>query len=300
MVLSACGSEHVGPSAGTTTARTTTATASPALRAAADAARLLAAFGPPPGATRAGPLKVPSPFGAGPAGGTRTQWYRVPGRWQAVYGWFLAHPPAGLAWAGDGMSSQRCTGSAGNCVTTRYVWYSRPPVPGVLTQRWLEISVAGGGAGLAAVRVDAVDIWLPARPAGERIPAAAKVVTITPVRGVGPVTSARPVTITNPATVARIAAVVDGLPVFPPGARSCPAFQGQSMRLTFRAATAGPVLAVIQGDTGGCGTVSVTINDRQMPALGAATTMQQQVLAIAGLHWPGFPRSVASSQAGAR
>ena len=61
------------------------------------------------------------------------------------------------------------------------------------------------------------------------------------------------------------------------------------MRLTFRAAVGGPALAVIQGDTGGCGGVSVTINGRPMPALGAAATMQRQVLAIAGVVWPGFP-----------
>jgi hypothetical protein len=294
VVLSACGSEHVGPSAGTTTTRTTTATESPATHAAVDAASLLAAFGPPPGATRTGPLAVSVLAGAPAAPAspelvTRTQWYRVPGRWQAVYGWFLAHPPTGLTRAGDGMASQRCTGAAGSCVTTRYVWYSRPPVPGVLTQRSLEISVAGDGAGLAAVRVDAVDVWVPARPASERIPASAKVVTITPVRGIGPVTGARPVTITDPATVARIAAVIDSLPVFPPGSYNCGMDQGRGMRLTFRAAAGGPMLAVIQGDYGGCGTVSVTINGRPMPALGAALTMQQQVLAIAGVQWPGFP-----------
>ena len=189
------------------------------------------------------------------------------------------------------MASQRCAGSAGSagsCVTTRWVVFSRPAVPGVLTRRQLEVSVAADGAARAAVRVDAVEEWLPPKPAGERIPASADVVTITPVQGLGPATGARPVTITNPAAVARIAAVIDGLPLFPPGSYSCPMDRGQAMRLTFRAAAGGPALAVIQSDSAGCRTVSVTINGRPMPALGPAAAMQRQVLAIAGVRWPGF------------
>jgi hypothetical protein len=95
-------------------------------------------------------------------------------------------------------------------------------------ERSLIVSVAAGGAGITAMRVDADVTWLPPKPAAERIPAAAKVVTITPLPGTplpGIGSAARapgaqhlwPVTITSPATVAGIAAVVDGLPRFPPG-----------------------------------------------------------------------------------
>jgi hypothetical protein len=323
VAVAGCGTQHAGmaTAAGTTVTRTTAVTAqSPEQRAAAEAASLLAAFRPPPGAARSGRLAVSSLAQApdvplSPDLVTRTEWYRVPGKWQAVFAWILAHPPGGLTLAGSGGvqvvrgaggglrigpgSQAPCrfiappvpaSGPSAACFGGWDVEFSRSPVPGVLAQGLLEISVAGDGNGRAAVRVDAVDIWIPAKPAGERIPVSAKVVTIAPVWGVGPVTAARPVTVTNPATVARIAAVIDDLPVFPPGTvMSCPMFQGRGMRLTFRASAGGPVLAVIQGDTSGCGTVSVTINGRSMPTLSDATAMQQQILAIAGAHWPGFP-----------
>lgn len=303
VAVAGCGTRHAGMARTPATGTTVVTVQSPRQRAAADAASLLTTFRPPPGTARSGRLAV-SPLAQAPDVPmspdlvSRTQWYQAPGQWQAVYAWILAHPPTGLAPAGSGTLSQAsCTvveppdphPGSGSCVTMRDVEFSRPPVPGALAQRWLEISVAGDGPGRAAVRVDAVDVWIPARPAGEQIPASAKVVTIAPAWGVGPATSARPVTITDPATVARIVTVVDGLPVFPPGTMSCPAFQGRAMLLTFRAAAGGPVLAVIQGDTTGCGTVSVTINGHAMLALGDADTMQQRILAIAGVRWPGFP-----------
>jgi hypothetical protein len=150
----------------------------------------------------------------------------------------------------------------------------------------LVVSVAGDGPGKVAIRVDAQVIWLPAKPAAERIPATAKVVTITHVPGFEPQPAGdAPVTITDPGKVARIAAVIDGLPVFPPGVMSCPLDRGDGMRLTFRATLSGPALAVVMAPNGGCGAVAVTIGGKRMPALGQAASVQQQVAAIAGLHW---------------
>ena len=111
----------------------------------------------------------------------------------------------------------------------------------------LVVSVADDGPGKVAIRADAQVIWLPAKPGAERI---------------------------------------DGLPVFPPGIRFCPLDDGSGMRLTFRAALSGPALAVVTAETGGCGTVAVTIGGKPMPALAGAASMQQQVAKIAGLHWP--------------
>jgi hypothetical protein len=138
-----------------------------------------------------------------------------------------------------------------------------------------------------AIRVDAQVLWLPAKPAEERIPAAAKVVTIIHVPGSGPQPAGdAPVTITDPAAVARIASIVDGLPVFPPGIMNCPLDDGSGMRLSFRAALSGPALAVVTAQSGGCGAVAVTIGGRPMPTLDGAPSLQQQVAAVAGLRWP--------------
>jgi hypothetical protein len=116
-------------------------------------------------------------------------------------------------------------------------------VPGVLTQRELVVLAVRSGSQTArsgsqtAIRVDAQVVWLPARPVAERVPPAARVLTVTPVFGLNPDPRAerldRAFTVTDPATVARIAPVVNGLTRFPDGAFSCPAEYGGQMRLTF-------------------------------------------------------------------
>jgi hypothetical protein len=137
-------------------------------------------------------------------------------------------------------------------------------------------------------------------PAAGRIPQDAAVVTVTPYFGLHPDPRAerldRAFTVTDPAKVARIAAVIDGLARFPAGTFSCPIDFGGQMRLTFFARPAGPVLARLTAQYGGCGSVSVRIGGRDMPALSgypdSGPPLQQQVLAIAGVTWliqPGTP-----------
>ena len=196
VVLAACGSERVGPVVAATAAA---AAVSPAQRAAADAASLLAAFRPPPGATRTGPLtvavlaQVDQPLS--PDLVTRTRWYLAPGKPLTVLAWVTEHCPSGMTLAGaggEGWSPARC-GSARQLPQPRLpgmrpglrfpaVWddlFSNPAGE-------LVVSVAADGPGRVAIRVDAQVLWLPAKPAEERIPAAAKVVTIIHVPGSGP------------------------------------------------------------------------------------------------------------------
>jgi hypothetical protein len=257
---------------------------SPAQLAESDAASMLAAFVPPPGAVRSGPISVhtlasPPEWSATPDRVLRTGWWHVAGQPAAELAWVREHRPSGMSLS---------------VWTDQFIQFSLPAVPGVLTQRWLIVSVAGDGPGATAIRVDAEVDWEPARPPGERIPAAARAVTIAQIPGMNGLTgkpaapSSRPVTITGLAKVARIAAVVDGLPLFPPGTWSCPSDTGQGIKLTFRAWAGGPVLAVVSGDDGGCGGVSVTVGGRSMPALWHGAQLQQQVLAIAGIRWPGY------------
>ena len=75
-----------------------------------------------------------------------------------------------------------------------------------------------------------------------------------------------------------------------------PADFGGQMRLTFSAGPGGPALARLTAQYGGCGSVSVRIGSRDMPALteypDSGPPLQQQVLAIAGVSWlvqPGTP-----------
>ena len=299
MVLAGCGTQHAvrdGPHA-----TVSAATGSPRQRAAADAAHIIASFPQPPGAVRTGLIASLTAPGEGPATtpdiATATQWWRAPGRPQAVLGWIRAHVPAGFTLGGYGSGSYE----PGPTAALSHSWtdqFELPPVPGVLTQRWLVVLVVPDGD-QTAIRVDAQVIWLPTRPAAERIPADARVVTITPVFGLQPVKRLEPrdpaVTVTSPAKVAAIAAVIDGLSPFPPGAFSCPADRGADMRLTFSTSPRGPVVAQLSAQYGGCGVVSVSIDGRVMPALsdytGSGQQLQQRVLAIAGVRWPYLPGS---------
>jgi hypothetical protein len=120
--------------------------------------------------------------------------------------------------------------------------FALPAVPGVLIQRELVVLAVRSGS-QTAIRVDAQVVWLPACPVAERVPPAARVLTVTPVFGLNPDPRAerldRAFTVTDPATVARVAAVVNSLTRFPDGAFSCPADSGGQMRLTFHPPTAG-------------------------------------------------------------
>jgi hypothetical protein len=263
--------------------------------AGADAASMLAAFRPPPGAARSGPIAVAplslvaEGIAATPDLVDRTAWWRVPGTVHAAVAWITAHRPAGFTFAGWGT-----LGASG--ITAASGTFSLPPVAGVILDRSLDVYVARDGADSAAIRVDSEVTWLPPKPPAERIPAAAKVVTITAAPGVDPRTgrpadrSYPPVTVTDPATVARLAAVIDSLPLMPPPGTfaSCPYNTGQVVDLTFRATEGGPVLARVTGEMTGCTMVSLVIHGKQMPALWHGNQMDRQVLKLAGIHWPGF------------
>jgi hypothetical protein len=202
-----------------------------------------------------------------------------------VLAWVGAHLPPGFTPA--------VTGGGGGSWTDVF---ALPPVPGVLTQRWLVVlAVADGGQ--TAIRADAQVVWLPARPAPERIPQDAAVVTVTPYFGLYPNPRVerldRAFTVTDPAKVTRIAAVIDGLARFPDGTFSCPADFGGQMRLAFSTSPGGPVVARLTVPYGGCGSVSVRIRGRDMPALteypDSGPPLPQQVLTIAGVSWPVQP-----------
>jgi hypothetical protein len=291
VALVGCSGQGHSTSAAITTALTTQ---SPRQVAEADAASMLATFQPPPGATSSGRIAVqvlsaPPEEQASQDAVLRTAWWRADGKPAAVLAWVRQ---AALTWK-DGSARFTLNGSGASGGPTAdamaFDEFSLPAVPNVLASRWLVVSVADIGADRTAIRVDAEVDWLPPKPAAERIPEAAKVVTITPVAGLRPLPAEdRPVTVTDPAKVARIAAAVDGLPLFPPGVFSCPADFGRVMRLTFRPSPGGPVLAVVTSEDGGCGAVQVDIGGKSMPALWHSDELQQQVFAIAGINWTGF------------
>jgi hypothetical protein len=275
LALAGCGTAHAPAAA--------TAGQTPRQRAQAEAAALLASFVPPPGATRlakapdlpGGYLKTPITTLVDGYQVDGTTFWQAPGAPRAVLNWEIAHISRrfSLGDADYGTASDRS--------------FALPPVPGVLTSRDLVVEVVSVGDGRTGIRVDAEVGWQPSRPAGDRVPSAARVVTITEEttmetgRGMP-----SPVTITDPAVVAGLSALVGTLPISPLDgtAASCPGAFGSFLALTFRASAGGQVLATVRTDQS-CGVTIFSANPNQAVALTQPATLDQQILTIAGLTW---------------
>jgi hypothetical protein len=264
---------------GPATARTV-ASPTPRERAVADAAAILRAFVVPAGGQRLrrapGALKVPITTLVSTTLVDDVSFWRAPGQPQAVLAWEQGHLPRRFTPddADFGPPSWDRT-------------FSLSPVPGVLNARDLVVEVTGAGNGETEIRVDAQVSWQPTRPASERVPSAARVVTITQLPSLDP--HARrppaPVTITDLAVVRRLAALVNNLELSTIGpAASCPLPGGGGIRLTFLATVGGPPLAVAQGPAA-CGTVQFSVGGKEQPALQSTDSFIPQVLKLAGLHW---------------
>lgn len=280
------GSTGVPATAGKTPARPSL---TPRMRAVADADEILASFVRPAGAralTAAptvdkGALKSPSQVPGTPDLVDKAEWWIAPGAPQSVLAWEARHLSHRFSTAGTGTSY-------GPHQAT--IWsqdFSLPAIPAVLDSRDLSVEVVQDGS-RTAIRVDAQVTWQPARLAGEKVPAAAKAVTVAlnPGLNQGGRKPPAPVTITDPAKVRALTALIDGLAPFPPGVFSCPADFGDSLVLTFRAGPGGPAFAVATADLGGCNGVNFTIGGKAQPALaGPGTDVGPQILKTAGLSW---------------
>ena len=221
-------------------------------------------------------LKVPSSTLVSTTLVNDVSFWRAPGQPQAILAWEQAHLPCGFTPedADFGPPSWDRT-------------FSLTPIPGVLNARDLVVEVAAAGNGQTAIRVDAQVSWQPPRPASERVPSAARVVTITQLPSPDPHASRppAPVTITDLVVVRRLAALLDSLQLstIGPGA-SCPAPPGGGIRLAFLARAGGPPLAVAQGPAA-CGTVQFSAGGKRQPALQITDSFIPQVLKLADLHW---------------
>jgi hypothetical protein len=249
-------------------------------RAVAEAAAILRAFVVPPGGQRLSVvpevLKVPSSTLVSSALVDDVSFWRAPGRPQAVLAWEQAHLPRRFTPEDTGFGPPSWDRT-----------FSLSPVPGVLNARDLVVEVAAAGGGQTVIRVDAQVSWQPPRPASERVPSAARVVTITQLPSLVPHASRppAPVTITDLAVVRRLAALVDSLQLSTIGpAASCPLVPGSGIQLAFRARAGGPPLAVAQGPAA-CGTVQFSAGGRPQPALQITDSFIPQVLKLADLNW---------------
>lgn len=275
--VAGCGTTHPKP---VTAASRTAASPTARERAVADAAAILKAFVVPPGGRRLAKapdaLKVPITTLVSTTLVDDVSFWRAPGQPQEVLAWEQAHLPSRFT-PGDsdfGPPSWDRT-------------FSLSPIPCVLNARDLVVEVTGAGHGQTAIRVDAQVSWQPARPARERVPATARVVTITQLPSLDPPASRppAPVTITSLAVIRRLSTLVNSLQLSTIGPdASCPLPLVGGIQLTFLAQAGGPSLAVAQGPAA-CGTVQFSAGGKQQPALQITSSFIPQVLKLAGLHW---------------
>jgi hypothetical protein len=300
ITLAGCGAAPVASSShppGAT--RAGTATASPskgsppaatrAQRAKAEAADMLKAFAPPPGAREVTASPVPSsPLSKAPARGgpqdddavTVSAWWLAPGRSGRLLSWEAAHIRAPYHRNGqetfNGVQSDD---------------YMISAVPGLFDERQLTVSAVAAGHGQVAIRVDALVDWIPARAAGDTVPATAKVAVLTYTKGDDgkpPVLATR--TLTSPQQVGKLAAYLNGLPVSVPGVNyeSCPFDSGGGLAIVFTARLGGPALAKATASLTGCAFVRYTMPGRPETGLGEADAGQGLLAAanhVTGLRW---------------
>ena len=248
--------------------------------------------GPPPGTWR--DLGAP---GGKPNDGEVfvSSWWQVPGQPTAVLKWLLAHEPR--HWYRSGIGSFGPVGEPGDVTPDGqrpadvYQGWSDTFVnfrkPAVIDQEQLIVEEIRSGAGQTYARVDSLVTWIAPRPAAERVPASARVVTISaePKAGTA-VPRGSPATVTDPAAVARIAALVNGLYRTTSLCAPLPPTPDR-ITLTFRAAAGGPPLATADADAGGCGQVGFSVpGASSLPPLAEVNDgLVHAILAAAGLHW---------------
>jgi len=300
VALAGCGTVHASERAGTATATHITNRTPPQQRAAADTASRIRDFIAPPGALRTGKLAVallaqPGSMPLRDNVVTSTGWWRAGGDPSQIFNWIRTHKPRGYTLRGYGGPDLPAPPGYTQPYPSPPVWdveFQLPDMPGVLIDRALVVTLAAYKTGETALRVDAEAIWLPVKPAGDHIPAAARVVTITPEPGGLPLSPAdHALTITDPAKLARIATFIDALPMLPPYRwLECGPGPRSVMRLTFRAAPGRPALAVVTAYDSWCQSVTETIGGKTMPGLRGAAALEQQVMSIAGFRWTYLPQ----------
>jgi hypothetical protein len=275
---------------------------SPRQQAQQDAAALLAAFVPPPGATRLvrppsgveGKLNGPEFTSGDPDVVYSATLWQVPAMTpKQALAWEKAHLPAGFklsGWSGEAVSLPKAPGGRPWPKDPyHYAAYWFAPPAGKAGSGQLNVGAVSTLQGQTYVRVDAEVAWQPLRPATEKVPAAAKVIVITAQPDMNtPHDIPAPVTVTDPAKVSRIVSLLDGLNIDPGGIRGCPAMAGRGIMLSFLATASGPVLATAHEDLPSCGYVDFTIGGRKQPTLSDFGPFAQKVLGIAGVQWRGW------------
>ena len=143
-----------------------------------------------------------------------------------------------------------------------------PSIIGVLTARWLVVSVVQSPDGSTEIRVDVQVVWMMPRPASEVIPPDAHLLRVSvnsTIKSNQP--HQRPLCFTSVTKIDEIVALLNSLPAAQPGLRRCPVDFGITVRLVFYARRGTKPLALAEIDPEGCGGVTLALNGGPESAL---------------------------------
>jgi hypothetical protein len=178
--------------------------------------------------------------------------------------------------------------------------FTWPGSPGTLAV-WA-VRLANGST---ALRVDAEVVWVIPRAASERVPARARLLTISfhktggaliGIKSNRPAVLGRlPSRVTSVTRIEKIAALLNELRVHQPGLRHCPLEPGGSAQVSFYTSPSAPPLAVADintvGKGGGCGGgVSLTINGMAEPELEGGWDLVEEISRALGIRRTGAGR----------
>jgi hypothetical protein len=263
--------------------------------ALADAAAMLTEFPLPPGSSEssadppeAGSLLAGPGYGppATPNAVDEHAWWLVPVTPTETLAYICAHLPPGTTRPSSGGPSRRGPNLPEE-MTSGFAW---PGSPGSLVV-WV-VQLANGST---ALRVDAEVVWVTPRAASERIPAGARLLTISvhkPGRTLVGIKSNRPAVlgrlpsrVTSVAQIEKIVALLNELRVQQPGLRHCPLEPGGSVQLSFRTSPSASPLAAADINTigKGCGGVSLTIDGMAEPELEGGWSLIEEISRVLGV-----------------
>jgi hypothetical protein len=247
-----------------------------------DVRTLLAKVALPPGATVVG--RDPAPDGRLSSPGSEPgstalvdvhEFVRVAGDPGDAIAWFTAHPPTGST--ADGTGSGGGPGYQFDSVS-----YAFAAIDNALVSRGVVVETTEAKGGGTAVRIDAQDVYFVPRPKWERVPAGVDLIDVT-VQRMNP-SSTSSYTVSDRVKVAKVVSLVNALPPWQPGFRSCPKDVGPAVTLTFLA-NAGNTdpLAKVVADGSGCGVVSVVLSDRKAPPLSNGDEVVSHIQHLLGI-----------------
>jgi hypothetical protein len=252
-----------------------------------DAQRILRSLRLPPGAVKvvADPSS-PRLLGAPPSTPLIPKlvdvhgFWRVPGNLSDVLAWVKAHAPPG---SHPGMSGESASGprSGPATISTAWVGFGFPVIPGARGYRELIVTVARARGGGTALRADAQSAPLARRSPTERIPVGVTAIQISERSVSG--STRPPFNVTDGAKVRQIVELVDALPLGPSGSIACPADMGPYVTLTFM--TAGHAVATAVADGSGCGFVGLSIHGTHQPALAGGANLISRLSSLLGVRF---------------